>query len=130
MSRFLTLVVAFFAIASTGECFAQSRARGVQNQILNRPTVSPYLNLTRNQGSLAISTNYHSLVRPQLDARRRAQQQDNSLRRVQSQLSNLQNTQVSALRRRQQQQRGFITGHPTARSYYSHYYPGLTNLQR
>ncbi len=85
------------------------------NQALyNRPTVSPYLNLTRPGG--VITPNYQSLVRPQMDQMRvnRAQRQSTA---------NLQR-EVSASRHQAvipgQQIRG--TGHATNYMSYSQYF--------
>lgn len=59
--RKLSLCVVLVAIAATHEV----RGQGVRRYQPSRPTVSPYLNLYRNNtGPLP---NYYSLVRPQLN---------------------------------------------------------------
>jgi len=85
------------------------------------PTVSPYLNLFREDLSDAGDLNYQTLVRPQLDQQRinaQVQRQNTELsRRVQS---------ISA-RSDYGNPRGsesqYPTGHPTTFGYYSHFYP-------
>jgi hypothetical protein len=80
---------------------------------LDRPAVSPYINLFRNGGSGGSVLNYYGLVRPQLDSIQANQQLGQNLQSLQAQQGNLRN-QVGL------QQAGTygysqlgITGHPT-----------------
>ena len=127
MSKLAALISVGLLAFSAQDCFGQyTGGRGAADYILSRPTVSPYLNLTRNVAANSVTTNYHTLVRPQLEARRRAAEQQKSIRRVQSQLSDLSSQRLTASRQQQQQQqRGAVTGHPTGRNYFMHYYPGF-----
>lgn len=96
-------------------------ARATRDYILNRPTVSPYLNLTRRETEFS-SPNYQTLVRPALEQRDYDAQQSASVRRLQSQVVNLQGQMALS----QQRQRGqFSSGHPTRFFTYLHYYPQL-----
>jgi len=72
----------------------------------------------RDRGSAV--TNYHTLVRPQLEARAAARQQQRSIAQVQQQVNTIQRDF------RQVRQTGvFQTGHPTRFMTYLHYYPSL-----
>jgi hypothetical protein len=82
-----------------------------------RPSVSPYLNLLRNTGGGV--SNYHTLVRPQIQARE-------TLVRQQAQINQIQRQAQRGLPggvpvRGSQEIRG--TGHETAYMNYLHYYP-------
>lgn len=96
-------------------------AAGVANNaIYNRPTVSPYLNLLRPQGGVAIP-NYQSLVRPMLDQERINQQQGRQLQQLQKRIYQGPSSQSSAgapigIR---------STGHTTGFMNYSAYFPQL-----
>ena len=123
--------VLFFVIAATflaqrNEGVAQTynpRGAGVAYQtrsfLYNRPTVSPYLNLTR--ASSAYSANYQTLVRPQVEARERAMAENRHMAQLQQ--------QVAEVRRNYQRQQSGngqrATGHPTRFMTYLNYYPGL-----
>ena len=91
-----------------------------RDYVLTRPTVSPYLNLLRRESALT-PPNYHTLVRPALEARQRAAQQEGQIRQLQARVVNMQGQ--SALRGRQRE--GFTTGHPVRFMTYLHYYPAL-----
>jgi hypothetical protein len=103
-----------FAQGSRGQAAPRSpRASRYQP---NRPTVSPYLNLFRRDGSP--TTNYHTLVRPQLrqqDFNRRqeatSRQLEQSVEQTQRQLS------VPLVA---------PTGTGARHGDYSHYYSGLS----
>jgi hypothetical protein len=82
-----------------------------------RPTVSPYLNLLRNTSG-GIS-NYHTLVRPQIQARETMLRQQAQINQVQRQAQRGQPGGVPV--RGSQEIRG--TGHETAYLNYLHYYP-------
>ena len=88
-----SLAVAQFAeqnrIASyTWQGAARKAFRSPASNILGRPTVSPYLALAdlTGMGQIDTSRNYFTQVRPQLENRRRVQQQQRSLRRVQQEV--------------------------------------------
>ena len=98
-----------------------SETRATRDYILNRPTVSPYLNLTRRETEFS-SPNYQTLVRPALEQRERESQQSSAMRQLQSQVVNMQGQMALS----QQRQRGqFSSGHPTRFFTYLHYYPQL-----
>lgn len=100
----------------------QAGFRPYTQQILNRPTVSPYLALTDLTGSGQIDTsrNYFTQVRPALEFRQQQQQQQRSLVQVQQQVTQLRS---SVARQSQQGPRG--TGHPTRFNFLLQYYPGM-----
>ena len=97
--------------------------RSVNNQILNRPTVSPYLQLLQNNGAAAVGAGatasiYQTQVRPAVEARRQAAVQQGQINQIRNDLN----------RARQQFSRPTgqnSTGHPTRFMSYSHYYPGF-----
>jgi hypothetical protein len=82
-----------------------------------RPSVSPYLNLLRSTGGGV--SNYHSLVRPQIQARETMLRQQAQINQVQRQAQRGQPGGVPV--RGSQEIRG--TGHETAYMNYLHYYP-------
>lgn len=96
----------------------------VTNRINNNPTVSPYLRLLQGNGGAASgigSANaiYQTQVRPQLERRQQAAQQQQQIQGIQRDLGRLRQ-QYS------QPSTGFMqTGHPTRFMSYSHYYPSL-----
>ena len=94
------------------------------NNVLNRPTVSPYLNLLGTDGSATGPARYQTLVRPQLDARR--QQLSNTARfnTLQQDIQRV-STAVGGVGQPQQQRYPFTTGHPSVYLNGSHYYPQL-----
>lgn len=96
-------------------------ALATRDYLVNRPTVSPYLNLLRTQSSLA-PPNYQTLVRPANERRQQAARQQASINRLQSRVTNMQG-QMAA--RNRQQGSGFVTGHPSRFMTYLHYYPSL-----
>ena len=86
------------------------------SNIYNRPTVSPYLNLLQpNQFGI---TPYHTLVRPQLEAREALQQQGSNIQRLQQQVR----AQPAYGRGARGRVGGLQTGHETRFMNYSHYY--------
>ena len=129
MAKTLLLVfVSAAALAVADQAHAQvGTSSYVRNYILNRPTVSPYLNLVRRDGFGGV-TNYQTLVRPQLEAREAAPFQQAELSRVQQQLAVQQRTLDSV--QQQRAQRVFSTGHPTRFMNLRQYYPGFGNLQQ
>lgn len=98
-------------------------AANLLNQALyNRPTVSPYLNLTRPGGN--ITPNYQSLVRPQMDQLRVNRAQRASTANLQRELSNDRHQAVVP----GQSIRG--TGHVTNFMSYSQYFNTLSSSSR
>ena len=89
-------------------------------QSLSRPTVSPYLNLLREDGN-GLPT-YHTTVRPALEQRSTNRQQALAIRRVQNQFNAVFAAQQSSRGRRIGIR---STGHSTQFMNYSHYYPAL-----
>ncbi len=94
-------------------------ALATRDFIVNRPTVSPYLNLLRTESPIS-APNYQTLVRPALEHRQEVQRQDSAIRQLQSRVVNMQG-QMAARSRREQQ--GFATGHPVRFMTYLHYFP-------
>lgn len=87
--------------------------------VQSQPTVSPYLNLFRNDLNGNNSLNYSTLVRPQLQ-----QQQTNDQLERQN-LQNARRLQAIAAQPKSNQQGSkdvYPTGHQTAFNYLSHYY--------
>lgn len=108
------------------EASAQYQASGLNpgqslnNYILNRPTLSPYLNLARNDiGGSSGLPNYYTFVKPELDRRQDAAVQQSQIRQLQNQVSGVQ----ANLQQAQQRGRAAVSGHPTRFMSYSHYYP-------
>ncbi|HEY1602761.1 MAG TPA: hypothetical protein VGG64_24370 [Pirellulales bacterium] len=108
----------FLADRADAQYKPQSRPFDTQSR---RPSVSPYMNLVNNSMSGA-STNYQSLVRPQVD-----QQNFNS--HSASAIKNLQRTASSPARSKATTEGGNtkmrVTGHAATRQNYSHFYPTL-----
>jgi TolA-binding protein len=100
-------------------------SRATRDYVLNRPTVSPYLNLLR--AGTGYDANYQTLVRPALQNRQQARQQQSSINQLQSRVTNMQGQMVSE--RRQQGSR-FSTGHPTRFMVYLHYFPPFPGRRR
>ena len=92
--------------------------------LLDRPTVSPYLNLLRTESEFALP-NYHTLVRPEVEHRQASAQQALALRQLQSRVTHMQG-QLSGQRDNSQ----FSTGHPTRFMTYLHYYPSFDRERR
>lgn len=104
------LAASGWVLWAAGEARAQNYS--LSNPTVNRPTVSPYLNLLQtNQFGIS---QYHSLVRPQLEAREAAQ-------RNSQQISQLQN-QVQSFQAGARARPAGRSGHITSQLYYSHYY--------
>lgn len=86
---------------STSDLMAQSytpksRApkRASNRYVPSRPTVSPYLNLLRNDASAA--TNYYTLVRPQLDQQALNYQQQMMINEQSEEIRQLQSQRVES----------------------------------
>jgi hypothetical protein len=91
------------------------------------PTVSPYLNLFREDDNGFDDFNYQTLVRPQLQ-----QQQFNQQVQRQNYIINQQLQAMAAQSdfNPQGSQTQAPTGHSTTRMYYGHYYPGFYQRRR
>ena len=126
-------VVAGFQQAAEAQYKGGSNAyTATRNFLYNRPTVSPYLNLT-SRSSNGMS-NYHTMVRPQLDQEqvnvRRQQQasrQQQELGQIQSQFRQSQSQAASAMitGRMGWSSRG-MPRHGT----YLNFYPGFQRIGR
>jgi hypothetical protein len=90
----------------------------VRDATINRPTVSPYLNLLDRGGRLPA---YQSLVQPLLEQQRVAAQQSQQI----SQLQQNANDSLSQAARAREQQGLRGTGHRSFHMSYSHYYQVL-----
>lgn len=121
------LAVVFGALCCTDRAFGQAMPRiggnnsrsFVQKYITSRPTVSPYLNLVRDQSQSFGAPNYQTLVRPALEQRELARAQERQVANLQQQIGTMQGD----IRRAQS---GVIsTGHPTRFMTYLHFYPTL-----
>ena len=98
---------------------SSSVARSTTSYLINRPTVSPYLNLLRADSEVAMP-NYHTLVRPAVESRRQTAEQASQIRGLRSNVTNMQGRLAGQSRGSQ-----FSTGHPTRFMTYLHYYPSL-----
>lgn len=105
-----------------------------RNYLYNRPTVSPYLNLTNPQTATGVS-NYFTMVRPRLDQQEQEMAQRQQQQQMQQQVSQLQQT---VQQQQQQQQMGLPTtgqigwsqrGYPRS-GIYLQYYPGMNMIRR
>ena len=113
--------------SSNSSISALSRANAgtnITNRINNNPTVSPYLRLLQGNGNAqagfgGANAVYQTQVRPAIERRQQAAQQQAQIQGIQRNLGQL----------RQQFARptqGFMqTGHATRFMSYSHYYPTL-----
>lgn len=103
---FLTVAAACCCFFSATEVSAQaaSISRNTENFLYNRPTVSPYLNLTRRDSQIGLPS-YYTQVRPQIERRERDQQQLVQSRRTQQELASIRNS----FRQQQQQQNGQVS---------------------
>lgn len=131
------LAVALIAGASqtANAQFASSRSmyQATRNYLYNRPTVSPYVNLTTRDSSVGLS-NYFTLVRPQVEA----QQQQVAMRQQQVQIQREISEVQNQVRQSQEQNQGMsITGQMgwSSRGYprfgmYLSYYPGMNQIPR
>lgn len=125
---FRTAICTALALLGLSVCadegFAQrnNAYRRTQNALLNRPTVSPYLNLLQPQGGGL--PNYQTLVRPAIEQQRRNQD-------TQRQITQLQSTVAENNVRDQRGETYFRpTGHATGNFYYSHFFPQLAQRRR
>ena len=101
----------------------RSLANGTFNYLSSRPTVSPYLGLLQQQNLGGVPA-YHSVVRPrlqQIQQQREQDQQRAQIAQVQNHLSSVRHN----IRRAQDNNGVFPTGHPTRYGNTMHYYPAL-----
>lgn len=119
MRNTIRLLTCSFALAVFGAavlapkaCFAQRYSRQSAASRIERPSVSPYMNLFR-QGSNGLP-NYQTLVRPELQ-----QLQTNALQK--SEIADLR-SQVATEEARTQNRGLPQTGHESRFRFYSHYY--------
>jgi hypothetical protein len=138
LSGLVALVLAMSA--TVGDAVAQSsfaapgtsvRAR-TRSFLYNRPTVSPYLNLTTQNPSSGLS-NYFTMVRPQVEAREEAMARQRQATQMQAQLDQVQNQ----VRENQQQAGTVLTGQMgwSSRGYprfgsHLNFYPGFMRIPR
>ncbi len=120
--RYATAMVALvitLGVTESAEAQLNPARRSFLNQVFNRPTVSPYLNLV-NPGGGGFQPNYHTLVRPLLQQQSINRQNALDLRRLQQRVTT--NTQA----RLQTDPTGLPgTGHPTRFMFYGSYYSQL-----
>jgi hypothetical protein len=113
---------------SSGPSLAPGRASKPFSQVSSSPTVSPYLNLFREDFDGGGDFNYQTLVRPQLQQQQLNQQFQREnyelARRVQSisAQSDYKNPAGS--------ESIYPTGHQTSFGYYGSFYPGMNQQQR
>lgn len=94
-----------------------STANSLNNYLYNRPTVSPYLNLTRTDTG-NFMPNYHTLVRPQVDQRNAQAAQSAHLESLNRRVQKIQQEQMQMMREQK-----LMTGHPVRFNSYLHFYP-------
>ncbi|MCA9215346.1 MAG: hypothetical protein KDB27_19910 [Planctomycetales bacterium] len=135
-SKIVMIAVSFICSFAAHEAMGQiagSRS-ATQNFLYNRPTVSPYLNLTRQDSVQTGLPSYYTQVRPQIERREQDQQQAIQNRQMQRQLASIRND----FRQQQQQQGGQMStgrfgwssrGMPRHGSTLN-YYPGFYAVRR
>lgn len=98
-------------------CVSLDSTKPAQAQGVRRPTVSPYLNLLRNDATPA--ENYYNLVRPEFLFRQSLQTQGRQIQRLQRGSTNVPSTQTGVA-----PSPTAIpgTGHSTYYQTFSHYY--------
>ena len=91
-SKLLMIAVSFaFSFAAheaMGQLIGSRSAR--ENFLYNRPTVSPYLNLTRRDSQVGLPS-YYTQVRPQVERRQQEQLQQRQAQQVQRELASIRN---------------------------------------
>jgi hypothetical protein len=117
------------ACAQFDSISSRSVANATRNFLYNRPTVSPYLNLTTRDSTIGLS-NYFTLVRPMIEQRENETMRQRQTAQMQAQLDNVQ----SQIRQGEQQAAGMILtgqmgwssrGFPRFGSHLN-YYPGFS----
>lgn len=111
-------------VVNSTPCYAQFNPVGnvnvaysINSYLYNRPTVSPYLNLTRTDTG-QIQPNYHALVRPQLEMRQQQAAQSAHIQKLNRGVEQIQSQQI-----RSEKERQLATGHPSRFFTYLHFYP-------
>lgn len=108
----LAVLSAVALLAAAGEAAAQGYGRSSAAGRIQRPTVSPYMNLFR-QGNNGLP-NYQTLVRPELQQQRVNTYQQGEIGQLRSQIASEQRAnQVAPLP---------ATGHESHFRFYSHFY--------
>jgi hypothetical protein len=136
----LCIAASFLALGGKNEASAQAFVpRGgssynmTRNFLYNRPTVSPYLNLT-TRDAVAGLPNYFTMVRPQVEMREQESMRQRQSAQMQQQLNQVQDQ----VRNSQQQAAGMMLtgqmgwsarGMPRFGSHMS-YYPGFRAIGR
>jgi hypothetical protein len=109
------LLIATILVSSAAPATAQVQPRQYgPDPLLNRPAVSPYMNLMRSDSGRNV--NYDTLVRPQMESMQRSVFQQRQIQQLQRQVS--QGAQQGG-------DAAGLTGHRTFFGNYSHYYPSL-----
>jgi hypothetical protein len=111
---------------------ARSIRNATRNYLYNRPTVSPYLNLTTRDANVGMP-NYFTMVRPQIEQRENEVMRQRQSAQMQAQIDQVQ----AQVRESQQQAAGMmLTGRVgwSARGYprfgtHLNYYPGFQRLR-
>ena len=112
---------------------SRSIANATRNYLYNRPTVSPYLNLTTQDANVGGMPNYFTQVRPQLEMRENEMMRQRQTAQMQSQLDSVQ----AQVRASQQQAAGAMLtgrigwssrGFPRFGSYLN-FYPGFQRMR-
>jgi hypothetical protein len=96
--------------------------RTLDQNIYDRPTVSPYLNLLRPQSNFGLP-NYYAFVKPQIDQLATARQQGNAIQQLQTQVAQGQTAQATKEGIRP-------TGHQTTYMNYSHFFRPVSPPKR
>jgi hypothetical protein len=134
-SKFLMIALSCIFVFFAHEASAQipGSSSSISNYLYNRPTVSPYLNLTRRDNQYGMPT-YYTQVRPQIERREQEQQQALQTRQMQQELASIRNN----FRQSQLEQNGQMTtgkfgwssrGMPRHGSTLN-YYPGFYAIRR
>ncbi len=124
---------AVFILGQPGTSLAQvsgvqaigtANSYGAGSQIVNRPTVSPYLRLLQSNGGVqtgygSVSSVYQTQVRPAVQARQEAVLQRGQIDQLQRQVNQVRQDYI------QRPGGAMSTGHPTRFRSYLHYYPRL-----
>jgi hypothetical protein len=91
------------AYAQYGGSSTRSMGNATRNFLYNRPTVSPYLNLTTRDANVGLP-NYFTMVRPQMEMRENEMVRQRQTAQMQAQLDTVQ----SQVRETQQQAAGMM----------------------
>jgi len=129
------IAVLFASVFSVGEATAQALYGSQQalSSVYNRPTVSPYLNLTLRDSQVGLPS-YYTQVRPEVERRQQEVAQQRQTQSIQRDLNAVRNN----IRQQQQDQsQAFTTGNRgwSQRGLPRHgstlnYYPGFSQIPR